>query len=220
MTLIMTRRMAPLTALILVPVAFGVLAGARGELGAMMLEGVTRLAPTGIMLVCGAPPQCLRHQHATAASACHSPRRPGSGSLEQQPVGGRPTQPLASSLSSRRDGGRHSISSPASASARAVTHERPRATFRTRSSASVGIRTAVSSEAPWRRARSAASGSWCFHCAPGRFGISDGALTAQAWPHSRNVRWSPWPAPLASKRVPTRGTGVPATLVRHVHVTR
>ncbi|MCC6930707.1 MAG: hypothetical protein IT359_17085 [Gemmatimonadaceae bacterium] len=50
MTLIMTRRMAPLTALILVPIAFGLLAGHRGELGAMMLDGVSKLAPTGIML--------------------------------------------------------------------------------------------------------------------------------------------------------------------------
>ena len=50
MTLIMTKRMAPLTALILVPLAFGLLAGYTGELGAMMLDGVTKLAPTGIML--------------------------------------------------------------------------------------------------------------------------------------------------------------------------
>lgn len=50
MTLIMTKRMAPLTALILVPLGFGLLAGYTGALGAMMLEGVSKLAPTGIML--------------------------------------------------------------------------------------------------------------------------------------------------------------------------
>ncbi|MES3033406.1 MAG: citrate:proton symporter [Gemmatimonadota bacterium] len=51
MTLIMTRRMAPLTALILVPIAFGVLGGFAGSLGAMMLAGVIKIAPTGIMLM-------------------------------------------------------------------------------------------------------------------------------------------------------------------------
>lgn len=50
MTLIMSRRMAPLTALILVPIAFGLLAGHTGALGTMMLDGVSKLAPTGIML--------------------------------------------------------------------------------------------------------------------------------------------------------------------------
>lgn len=50
MTLIMTKRMAPLTALILVPLAFGMLAGYTGALGTMMLDGVSKLAPTGIML--------------------------------------------------------------------------------------------------------------------------------------------------------------------------
>ncbi len=51
MALIMTRRLSPITALILVPVAFGLLAGFRGELGPMMLEGVRNLAPTGVMLM-------------------------------------------------------------------------------------------------------------------------------------------------------------------------
>jgi citrate-Mg2+:H+ or citrate-Ca2+:H+ symporter, CitMHS family len=50
MALIMTKRMAPLTALILVPIAFGVLGGFAPELGGMMLAGVTKIAPTGIML--------------------------------------------------------------------------------------------------------------------------------------------------------------------------
>ncbi len=50
MALIMTKRMAPLTALILVPIAFGVLGGFSAQLGTMMLAGVTKIAPTGIML--------------------------------------------------------------------------------------------------------------------------------------------------------------------------
>ena len=50
MTLIMTRKLAPLTALILVPIAFGVLGGFAPQLGKMMLDGVTKLAPTGVML--------------------------------------------------------------------------------------------------------------------------------------------------------------------------
>ena len=51
MTLIMTRRMAPLTALILVPITFGLLGGFGGSLGSMMLAGVVKIAPTGIMLM-------------------------------------------------------------------------------------------------------------------------------------------------------------------------
>jgi CitMHS family citrate-Mg2+:H+ or citrate-Ca2+:H+ symporter len=51
MTLIMTKRLSPLTALILVPTAFGLFAGFTTELGPMMLEGIRTLAPTGIMLM-------------------------------------------------------------------------------------------------------------------------------------------------------------------------
>ncbi len=51
MTLIMTKKMAPLTALILVPILFGVIGGFASGLGAMMLAGVTKIAPTGIMLM-------------------------------------------------------------------------------------------------------------------------------------------------------------------------
>lgn len=51
MTLIMTRRMAPMTALILVPILFGVAGGFALDLGPMMLDGVAKLAPTGIMLM-------------------------------------------------------------------------------------------------------------------------------------------------------------------------
>ena len=50
MTLIMSGRVSAMVALIVVPVAFGLLAGFRGELGPMMLDGVKALAPTGVML--------------------------------------------------------------------------------------------------------------------------------------------------------------------------
>lgn len=50
MVLIMTRRMAPLTALVLVPIAFGALAGFAPALGPMMLDGIKAIAPTGVML--------------------------------------------------------------------------------------------------------------------------------------------------------------------------
>jgi CitMHS family citrate-Mg2+:H+ or citrate-Ca2+:H+ symporter len=51
MTLIMTKRLSPLVALILVPIAFGLLAGFSTELGDMMLVGIRSLAPTGVMLM-------------------------------------------------------------------------------------------------------------------------------------------------------------------------
>lgn len=51
MTLIMTRRLSPLVALILVPIVFGLLGGFATELGGYMVDGVTKLAPTGVMLM-------------------------------------------------------------------------------------------------------------------------------------------------------------------------
>jgi citrate-Mg2+:H+ or citrate-Ca2+:H+ symporter, CitMHS family len=52
MTLIMTRRMSPLVALISVPIVFALLGGFGGpELGTMMLSGLRTLAPTGVMLM-------------------------------------------------------------------------------------------------------------------------------------------------------------------------
>ena len=51
MALIMTKRMSVLTALILVPVAFALIAGFRANLGPMMLDGVKALAPTAVMLL-------------------------------------------------------------------------------------------------------------------------------------------------------------------------
>jgi len=50
MALIMTKRMSVLTALTLVPIAFGVAAGFGPKLGPMMLDGIKALAPTGVML--------------------------------------------------------------------------------------------------------------------------------------------------------------------------
>ena len=51
MTLIMTKRLSPLTALILVPIAFGLAGGFAPRLGEMILVGITKLAPTGVMLM-------------------------------------------------------------------------------------------------------------------------------------------------------------------------
>lgn len=50
MALIMTKRMSVLTALTLVPIVFGVIAGFGPKLGPMMLDGIKALAPTGVML--------------------------------------------------------------------------------------------------------------------------------------------------------------------------
>src|SRR6187551_2909790 len=51
MTLIMTGRLAPLVALIVIPVLFGLMAGHGLDLGPMMLEGVKKIAPTGVMIM-------------------------------------------------------------------------------------------------------------------------------------------------------------------------
>ena len=51
MILIMSGRLAPMVALIVVPIIFGVLAGHGLDLGPMMLEGVKKIAPTGVMIM-------------------------------------------------------------------------------------------------------------------------------------------------------------------------
>ncbi|MGX4642900.1 CitMHS family transporter [Massilia sp. SYSU DXS3249] len=51
MFLIMTKRLSALVALIVVPIAFGLIGGFGAELGPMMLTGVKNLAPTGVMLM-------------------------------------------------------------------------------------------------------------------------------------------------------------------------
>ncbi|APT59694.1 MAG: citrate transporter [Azospirillum brasilense] len=48
---IMTRRMSVLVALILIPTVAGLLAGAGPELGKMMLDGIARVAPVGVMII-------------------------------------------------------------------------------------------------------------------------------------------------------------------------
>lgn len=50
-TLIMTRRVSALVGLVLVPIAFALVGGFGPDLGAMMLQGVRDIAPTGIMLL-------------------------------------------------------------------------------------------------------------------------------------------------------------------------
>ena len=48
---IMTRRLSVLVALILIPAVAGLLAGAGPGLGKMMLDGIARVAPVGVMIV-------------------------------------------------------------------------------------------------------------------------------------------------------------------------
>ena len=48
---IMTRRMSVLVALVLIPTIAGLLAGAGPELGKMMLDGIARVAPVGVMII-------------------------------------------------------------------------------------------------------------------------------------------------------------------------
>ncbi|NTE65523.1 citrate transporter [Agrobacterium tumefaciens] len=50
MTLIMTKRMTALVALMVVPIVFGLMAGADGDIGKMMMDGLVKLAPTAAML--------------------------------------------------------------------------------------------------------------------------------------------------------------------------
>jgi CitMHS family citrate-Mg2+:H+ or citrate-Ca2+:H+ symporter len=51
MILIMTRRLSALVALIIVPLIFGVAAGHGGDLGAMAIAGIAKLAPTATLLL-------------------------------------------------------------------------------------------------------------------------------------------------------------------------
>jgi CitMHS family citrate-Mg2+:H+ or citrate-Ca2+:H+ symporter len=50
MTLIMTKRMSAIAALLVIPIVFGLLAGAGPNLGEMILKGVEQVAPTALML--------------------------------------------------------------------------------------------------------------------------------------------------------------------------
>jgi CitMHS family citrate-Mg2+:H+ or citrate-Ca2+:H+ symporter len=51
--LIMTKRLSPQVALILVPILFGLISGASSGIGKMMFDGLKEIAPTGILLVFG-----------------------------------------------------------------------------------------------------------------------------------------------------------------------
>lgn len=52
MVLIMTKRLSPMVALILIPIIFAFIAGFGGDdIGPMMIDGVRNLAPTGVMLM-------------------------------------------------------------------------------------------------------------------------------------------------------------------------
>lgn len=51
MALVLSRRMSAVAALIIVPIAFGLIAGFGAGLGEMMIEGVTAVAPTALMLI-------------------------------------------------------------------------------------------------------------------------------------------------------------------------
>ena len=51
MFLIMTKRLSALIALIVIPILFALFGGFAPKIGPMMLEGITKLAPTGVMLM-------------------------------------------------------------------------------------------------------------------------------------------------------------------------
>lgn len=53
MALIMTRRMTAMVALMVVPIVFGLIAGAGTDMGKMMMDGLVKLAPTAAMLFFG-----------------------------------------------------------------------------------------------------------------------------------------------------------------------
>lgn len=50
LVLIMTKRVSVMVSLILVPLVFAILGGFTPEMGKMMLDGITKVAPTGIMV--------------------------------------------------------------------------------------------------------------------------------------------------------------------------
>jgi citrate-Mg2+:H+ or citrate-Ca2+:H+ symporter, CitMHS family len=50
MTLIMTKRLPAVTALVVIPIIFGLIAGGGPKLGGMIVDGVKQIAPTAVML--------------------------------------------------------------------------------------------------------------------------------------------------------------------------
>src|SRR6478735_1735631 len=51
MYLIMSKRLTPMVALIIIPIIFGLIGGFASGMGPMMLEGVKDIAPTAIMIL-------------------------------------------------------------------------------------------------------------------------------------------------------------------------
>ena len=51
MYLIMSKRLSPLVALITIPIIFALLGGFGADIDEMMLEGIKKIAPTGVMLM-------------------------------------------------------------------------------------------------------------------------------------------------------------------------
>jgi citrate-Mg2+:H+ or citrate-Ca2+:H+ symporter, CitMHS family len=51
MILIMSRRLSPLVALISIPIVFAIIGGFAPSMGGMMLDGIRKIAPTGVMLM-------------------------------------------------------------------------------------------------------------------------------------------------------------------------
>lgn len=51
MTLIMMKKLSPLVALVLIPIVFALIGGFAPSMGDMMLDGIRRIAPTGVMLM-------------------------------------------------------------------------------------------------------------------------------------------------------------------------
>lgn len=51
MYLIMSKRLSPLVALIVIPIAFALVGGFSAGIGEMMIDGIKKIAPTGVMLM-------------------------------------------------------------------------------------------------------------------------------------------------------------------------
>ena len=51
MYLIMSKRLSPLVALITIPIVFALMGGFGADIDQMMLDGIKKIAPTGVMLM-------------------------------------------------------------------------------------------------------------------------------------------------------------------------
>ncbi len=52
MLLIMSKRATPFTALVLVPLVIGLMAGVGADIGPFALDGIKSVAPTVVLLIC------------------------------------------------------------------------------------------------------------------------------------------------------------------------